>query len=193
MQGSLVKGERLMTYRLYHLVSSSTDSYYIGMTKSKLNTRLIQHSSSCRLGKKTKLYDCMRKYGNASFSIVEVGVYDTREACCLAEKEAIKTAVSTNHKLLNLAPGGEGGFVIQDIDSWKRKLRIARKGRRPALGMKHSMKNKQLFSGVSKEYWSSQTTYDKDVICQLPFKEAAIKYGISKTHYYRLRRSSPNE
>ena len=73
---------------------------------------------------------------------------------------------------------------------WRAKLSAKRKGRKPALGMKHTEASKELFRKVSREYWSTQDTYDWDDMKDMPFKQARDKYGISKTHYHRLRKRS---
>jgi predicted GIY-YIG superfamily endonuclease len=180
-------------YKLYYIVSDKTDSYYIGMTKNKLSYRLNSHKSAARSKKKTALYDCMRKYGLDNFIICLKDEFDTHNECCDAEIRAIKLARKSNHKILNLADGGEGGFNVINIESWKNKLKEKRKGRKPALGMSHTDDNKKLFSDVSRKYWDSQNTYSQDEIIKLSFKEAKQKYGISKTHYYRLKRVSSND
>jgi len=99
-----------------------------------------------------------------------------------------------DNNCLNLAPGGEGGFVVQDKDQWIKKLSKARKGGKPALGMAHTEDNKKLFSKLSREYWSTNKVYANDDIVKLSFKDAHKLYGISKTHYYRLlKRAKINE
>ncbi len=175
------------------MVSYETKKYYIGMTGTSLNKRMLSHKSSCLSGKKTPLYDIMRKYGISSFFMVLIDEFDTKEECCSAEIDYIYKARKNNHLLLNLADGGEGGFVVTDIDSWKEKLRISRQGGKPALGMEHTEENKLLFSKVSKEYWNTQETYDSIAVTSVSFKTAKEKYGVSKTHYYRLKRTLSND
>lgn len=177
-------------YKIYYLVSPSTDWYYIGMTSNAIQKRLTQHKSSARCGVKSPLYNCMRKYDD--FLIVLKDEFLTHEECCDKEIELISQAKLLEHKILNLAAGGEGGFVVSDIENWKEKLREKRRGKKPALGMTHTDENKKLFSEVSKKYWSTQDTYIPKEICKLSFKEANKIFGISKTHYYRLKRASTN-
>lgn len=176
-------------YKVYYLVSYSTNWYYIGITKNSLKTRFTQHKSSARRGVKSPLYDCMRKYED--FLIVLKKDFLSHEEACNLEILLIEEARASGHKILNLAKGGEGGFVIPEkgLESWKDKLRAKRKGRKPALGMEHTEENKKLFSDVSKKYWFTQDTYDVKKVCSVSFKEARDKHGISKTHYYRLKRS----
>jgi hypothetical protein len=101
--------------------------------------------------------------------------------------------ISNNDNTYNLAPGGLNSFVVTDKESWIGKLKKARIGGTPALGMSHTEENKKLFSKVSKEWWSSQETYNPECVLKLSFKEAHKEFGISKTHYYRLRRTLSNE
>jgi len=180
-------------YSVYFIVSEKTSFYYVGMTKNSLKKRFISHKSSARRGVKTPLYSCMRKHGIDNFLIVLRDEFESKEECCEAEKMWIRKAKLNNHKILNLAEGGEGGFVITDTESWKIKLREKRKGRKPALGMSHTEENKKYFSKCSREYWATQETYNPEEVCSLSFKDANKIHGISKTHYYRLKRSLTND
>lgn len=180
-------------YKVYYLMSKSTKSYYVGMTKNSLQTRLVQHNSCAKRGIKSQLYNCMRKYKD--FTIELEGEYATQKECCDREVELILKARESGHKLLNLAAGGNGGYVVPEEkkSEWKAKLSKKRQGRKPALGIAHTVENKQLFSKVSREYWDTQQTYNATEIVAYPFKDAREKFGISKTHYYRLKRATYNE
>jgi hypothetical protein len=134
----------------------------------------------------------MRYYGIDSFSIKLLEEFDSRKQAENREVELIGLCFENNIDIYNLAKGGTGGFVIQDVTSWKSKLSSARQGRKPALGMKHSDSNKEKFAACSREYWDSQNTYSAEDILKLGFTEANKKFGISKTHYYRLRRQAKN-
>lgn len=177
---------------LYLIVFNGTDAMYVGITRD-LQLRKNSHYCCANTGVKTPLYDCIRKY--ETFTMCIVDEFDTWDAACLAEIDFIKEARENGWNLLNLADGGEGGFVVPEdkIESWKKKLSDKRKGRTPAAGMKHTKENKALFSRVSREYWNSQDTYDAEEVTSVPFKEAKVLFGISKTHYYRLKRSLSND
>jgi hypothetical protein len=154
------------------------------MTKKDLHTRLVQHRSCARLGKKSPLYDCMRKYGVDNFLICVRDEYETKEECQQSEKDWITFARKEGWSLLNLANGGEGGYVIPEAskEEWKAKLSVARQGHKPALGMKHTEENKKFFAECNKR----KVLIYPSTITNLSFKEAKDQYGISKTHYYRL-------
>lgn len=170
-------------YKVYKITNKVNNKYYIGMTNQKLEKRFSQHKQNAKKGKVTYLYNAIRKYGSDNFIIELLSEYNSKEDCCKAEINFI----SENKNGYNLALGGEGGFVVQDIGSWKDKLKEARKGKTPALGLKHSEETKEKCAKASKEYWDSQDTYDWENIKNYSYKEAKEKFGISTTHYYRLK------
>ena len=178
-------------YYVYVIECKLNDKYYIGYTNS-YSDRWNSHKYYVKTGN-TKLYNYMRKYGIDNFEMVLLNSFK-------AKQEAIDFEISNidleDDNCLNLAPGGEGGYVIQDKNkkAWIKKLKEKRKGGKPALGMKHSEENKRLFSEVSKEYWKTKTTYNPEEILKHDFKKANKLFGISKTHYYRLlKRAKTND
>ena len=177
---------------LYEIRSTKTDKVYVGITRKALSTRWNQHKSAFNRGLKTILYDCMRSHGIDSFTISVVAEFTEEDKLLAAEKAAVlgykKLGLS-----LNILDGGESYFNIKDKDAWKAKLREKRKGRVPSLGMKHTEENKKYFSVCVKLRWDLYGRYPKEVL-DYGFTEANKKFGISKTHYYRLRKStSSNE
>lgn len=173
-------------YKVYKIVNKVNGKYYIGMTKQTLIKRFSQHKQNAKMGKNTYLYNAIRKYGNDNFEIELLLECSNKEECCNLEIEYI----SKNKNGYNLAPGGEGGFVVQDIKSWKCKLKESRKDKTPFLGKTHSEEAKKKCSEASKLYWGSQQTYSWEDIKEYSYKEAKEKFGISTTHYYRLKNKS---
>lgn len=172
-------------YKLYKITTIKDFGVYYGITKYSLNIRFNQHKFVSKSGK-SYIANAMRKYGANSFSIHLVNTFNTLEECCKAEQEIIATSTE---KLYNLASGGQTGYSMSKdprCNSWKSKLKEQRQGRKPALGMKHSEENKKIFSTSIKKRWDKCGRYPKEVI-QCGFTEANKKYGISKTHYYRMR------
>lgn len=139
---------------LYFIKHKDSNALYVGVT-SNLKLRWNSHKCSYNLGTKSKLYNHMRKYGFDNYEMVEEYRHESRRIIEGLEKTLIYWyRRSPVIKLLNLADGGEGGFVVPDhkIDEWKTKLKLARAGRKPALGMKHSDENKKRFSEMSNKY-----------------------------------------
>jgi group I intron endonuclease len=180
-----------MVFKVYKITNIISGSIYIGMTKNKLERRFWEHKNCSR---KSPLYDAMKSYGVENFVIELISSWETREACATEEKRLISELRSTN-QLYNLADGGSGGFVIQDIESWKMKLKEKRKGRQPAKGMSHSEDTKKKCFKASEEYWKDKRKYENDIeaILALSFSEAKQLYGISTTHYYRLKKRATQQ
>jgi group I intron endonuclease len=174
---------------VYLVRNELTGSVYVGITRSSLKVRWKSHKSSSKRGKKLKLYDAMRKYGFENFSISILKTCESEDDLLASEKYYVKYYRDLLGDTYNILDGGESYFPINDVSDWKNKLKKARVGKTPAKGMKHSLENRELFSKVSKDYWNSQETYNSEEIVKLTFKEANTKYSISKTHYYRLKKS----
>jgi group I intron endonuclease len=176
---------------LYEIRNSVTGSIYVGITRGSLAKRWREHKFCARKGIKTPLYDSIRTKGVENFSIHEVMKFDNEMDMLQAEKDLISFH-RLHGKCYNLLDGGEAYFAIKDWDAHKAKLRAARVGRKPALGMIHSDENKRLFSESGKKRWDMHGRYPDDVI-NYSFKDANVKFGISKTHFYRLKLAKPNE
>lgn len=175
---------------LYEIRNTESDSVYVGVTRTSLDARFRAHKCSAKRGTKTPLYDSMRSKGADKFSIHLVAEFKTEKEMLCAEKDLIAyhRRVGTCYNILD---GGASYFPIKDWEAHKEKLKAARKGKKPALGMKHSEENKKVFSKFGKLRWDIHGRYPKEVI-DYSFVEASKKFGISKTHYYRLRKLAEN-
>lgn len=172
---------------LYLIELEGSKKVYVGITNN-VQKRIQSHKDRVRSSYKTPLYCAIRsKY---LWNLKVIREFKSREEVCESEIELIEFLRELDVPLLNLADGGEGGFVVQDKESWKAKLRKARAGQQPAKGMTHTDENKRIFSECSRKYWESQETYSDDLeaILSLDHKEAKKVFGISTTHYYRLRK-----
>lgn len=169
---------------VYKIVNKVNNKEYFGITRN-LNARWNNHKLASK-SKNTPLYTAIRKYGLDNFSIVPLVFCGTWEYACEVEIALIKAY----SEAYNLAPGGSGGFVVPNKSEWLAKLRAARQGAKPALGMKHSEKTKKLCGEFSKLRWDMYGRYDPLEVLKYKFLEANKLFGISRTHYYRLRNKS---
>jgi len=169
---------------LYEIRNSENDAVYVGVTRNTLANRFRSHKH-CSKSLHTPLYCAMRKYGFDKFKIVLIYEFETEKEMLKAEKDRIAFYRNIGVKCYNILDGGDSYFPIKDMEAHRAALRERRKGRKPALGMKHTDENKKLFSECGKARWDKYGRYPEDVI-SLSFKDAKLKYGISKTHYYRL-------
>jgi group I intron endonuclease len=208
-------------YYAYLITNNVNQKVYVGITKDPVN-RWQRHQSNARSSSDkpryhTYLYNAMRKHGVGNFSCETVATFSSKEECELYEIAKIDYMRTNNVPHYNLHDGGTLGYNMQNStqyekwkkklslnaianssdttarDAWISKLKEQRKGRTPALGMKHTDETKQLASEVSNTYWDTQETFTRDAskvteILKLSHKEAKKQYGISTTHYYRLKK-----
>lgn len=175
----------MFVYKITNIISNSI---YIGITKTTIEKRFNSHKCAARRGLKSKFYCAMRSYGFDKFIIEAIDTYDNWEDLAKAELVYIKKFKDLGFNLYNMKDELQPHFYVADKEAHKTKLRIKRKGRTPAKGMKHSEENKQLFKDVSRAYWDTQEKYNFEEIRNYGFTAANRKFGISKTHYYRLRK-----
>jgi group I intron endonuclease len=173
---------------LYVIKNKVSGSEYCGITKS-IKARWASHKWAAKNNKKTALYDAIRKYGIDFFELAILEYSEDTNYICSREIDLI---ASGKYKY-NLHKGGHIGFDVRtkgpkETAEWKTKLSKARQGRKPALGMKHTEDTKKLCGVYGKLRWDKYGRYPKEVL-DYGFTEANKRFGISKTHYYRLRKT----
>lgn len=206
-------------YYAYIVENVVNSTYYIGITNNP-KERWNRHQSNARADitksrYNTYMYNAIRKYGISNFTFEVIAEFNNKNDCELFEIATIEWFRDNHIPNYNIHDGGKLGFSMADhlmyeewkqkqsdfmvrqkkndpeaFGAWRGKLSKARQGKRPALGMKHTEANKQLFSKVSTEYWDKQDTYTNYVedILKLSHKEAKNEFNISTTHYYRLKK-----
>lgn len=170
---------------IYEAYNTKNGKSYIGLTKNSIDVRKSQHESSARRGSLTYFHNALRKYGGDSFEWSVMMVCSDMDT--LKRMEVMCIGLLEEWQTYNMTDGGDGGFCVPDHkkELWKRRLSEARKGRKPALGMKHTESNKKLFSECSKR---KELKYPELDAINTSFKDANNITGISKTHFYRLRK-----
>lgn len=196
--------DNTIVYEIRCCFPGYTDLVYVGITNKPIHKRFKEHRTRANNKRKYQnnhLCNAMRAFGQEYFYTVLIKQCCTREDAEQKEIEMIKHyKEERGYRCLNMAPGGKGGYSMKNASecmrkAWLGKLKKARVGKKPALGMRHTWDNRKLFSQVSREYWDTQDTYtDKaEDILKLSHKEAKEEFGISKTHYYRLKRMFENK
>ena len=170
---------------LYVFQNKVSGRKYYGIT-SNIKRRMASHKHASKT-KKTPFYDAVRKYGweGFEFTIMEEG---TKES--IAQKEI--DLIANDPDCYNLHLGGHTGFDVRQspkLEEWKQKLRTARIGRTPTLGMQHTTETKELCGLHGKARWDKYGRYPSEVL-DYGFAESNRKFGISRTHYYRLRKAA---
>ena len=209
-------------YYAYLITNNVNQKVYVGITINPTE-RWQRHQSNARneasiKGKGTYLYNAMRKHGIENFTFEVVKEFVKELDCCTYEVNTINFFRQEDISNYNLHDGGTLGHAMSpehpkweqwklalrensiansnDIEArnaWVNKLKEQRKGRTPALGMKHTEASKKIASNVSNKYWDTQETFARDTekvkaILALSHREAKKQFGISTTHYYRLKK-----
>lgn len=176
---------------LYIVTNNISGNSYYGITNDP-RRRFYSHRSAIRRGVKSRFYDAVRSYGEEKF---------TWELVVEGDDEFIKQLeidlIASDPNCYNMHPGGGGGFSMRnkteaERKEWRKKLSVARQGRKPALGMKHSEETKALCGTYGRARWDKYGRYPGEVL-DFGFAEANRKFGISKTHYYRLRKAASDD
>lgn len=178
---------RYSVYKIVNLVNNKT---YIGMTSTNILTRFGRHWFQAKQKKGFAIHNAMSKHGIKNFIIGALEEFESKEEARQFEIEMISKTKGSNS--YNIKDGGEGGLHVRDKETWKRNMARARLGKTPFKGFKHSKEAKQKSSEASKKYWDSVYTYPKEVV-NMRYKDAYKLYGISRTHYYRLKKESKHE
>jgi group I intron endonuclease len=95
-------------YVIYKLTSPN-EKVYIGQTNN-FNGRMAEHKSNSKW-RKTKLYNCIRKYGWDMFTKEIIGNTNTKQNANILEESLIQKYKATGHNGLNTRITAEGGDV----------------------------------------------------------------------------------
>lgn len=172
---------------LYEWRNKASGRSYYGITRH-IARRMASHRFAVNQGNKTPFYDAVRSYDWDGFDFYvlsegsEIGIALLEQQC-----------IAYDDTCYNLHQGGHIGFDVTTKDAvsvelWKTKLRAAREGKTPAAGMTHTEETKRLCGEYGKARWDKYGRYPNEVL-DYGFAEANRKFGISKTHYYRLRKA----
>lgn len=175
---------------IYTATNRFNGNVYVGKTKN-LKARKAGHKCMAKTGKtrKCKFHNAIRKYGWDAFEW-RIALHIPIDADVDWHEQQMIDYYKGIGECYNLLPGGGGGHSVkpENKELWRERMKESRAGRKPALGMKHSDENKELFSKLSKEWWATQVKYEINHPWEISFKDANEKFGISKTHFYRLRK-----
>lgn len=180
---------------VYIVENQENGRVYVGQTRRTLEIRKCQHEWAALRGNSMTPFHCaIRKYGAEAFIWHEY--IRTNDLATLDYMERLVIANECPHRLYNVEDGGHTGSSGPLSEEHKAKMREARKGGRPALGMKHSEAVKEIMAANRKKRWGEDGKFTPQMVAEivtLGFAEAVAKFGISKTHYYRLKRRQDHD
>ena len=140
-----------------NLINVNTYAYYIVYEttniingKRYIGCHATNDLSDGYIGSGSLLKRAIIKYGIKSFKRVILHYAKDSEEMFKIEASLVTEEFVNTTKTYNLVPGGLGGFKVQDIEDWKLKLKLARRGKKPALGLIHTEESKKKISNSNK-------------------------------------------
>ncbi len=204
-------------YDVYMLTSTGNpDKVYIGYTGGGYQQRFKEHLYEAVATTRKKLEDptfkgrwlisAINKYGADSFKTTRINSYATEEEAKAAEKLWIKQ-FRPKGKAWNMTDGGEGASGCIPSEETRAKQRRAMTGKytgennpmygrvgglNPMFGKTHTEEAKAKQSEANKGDNNANYKYDPVLIASFPNqKEATLATGISKRHYYMIKKANP--
>ena len=149
---------------VYEATNKINGKVYVGLTTTNLKHRRGSHIRSAKSGSMAYFHKALRKYGADSFEWDVVILTNNLQKLYQLEK-----------------------MVIGMYEPWQ-TYNTSLGGEHSAYGMKHSKATKDLCRQHAKARWDGKRAVDKypeeAYLCS-SYKEAAIKYGVPKTTWYR--------
>lgn len=167
----------MIIYQAYH---KEFPAFYIGKTIKTLEYRKKQHENEAKYKRSNSYFHkALRKYGIDSFKWVELERCNTIEELNAAEIRWIKLLKDCNHKVYNLAEGGNGGDcggsmywkthtqskemrqkISEGLKRYYKHNNNANKGK-TRIGHKHSEETKAKISESKKGHIVTEETREK--------------------------------
>jgi hypothetical protein len=122
-------------YEVYILKFKTSQKIYVGYTSIGVMNRFRKHCTNAYSGLESKLYRAIRKYGEKDIAIKIASSHNLKDEAKRKEIELIEKYDSFKSGY-NMTHGGDGGWCVQDKESWRKKLSASNKG----LGNSNSIK-----------------------------------------------------
>lgn len=101
-------------YVLYKITCSANGKVYVGYSSKSAEDRFKAHLLNARWKRKTALYDAIRCYGDAAFSVEVVLTCETHAEACAHEIRLISELKSILPVGYNMTKGGDGVPLTQE-------------------------------------------------------------------------------
>lgn len=156
-----------MKYKFYKHTNKTTRKSYIGYTSQCVQKRWKDHvRNALNYNHQTRFYHAIRKYGPDDWECeILYEIEGSKEEALKKEKDLIEE-YNTYKTGYNATDGGTGGFVVKDIEGWKKRLSKATTGQ-----------NNPNYSGLS----------DEDILKEIVSLSKQLGYNIG---ICELRRKS---
>lgn len=146
--------------KIYLITNTKNGKKYVGITRRSISERWAEHLEESRRGRsKRALTMALRKYGQDSFLIEQIGEAENWDSLCAAEVELIESIGTKAPNGYNMTDGGDGsiGLCPEALERMKEKCRASRHTEETkrliseaGKGRKHSTEAKQKISSARK-------------------------------------------
>ena len=181
-----------------YLIKVNNDIRYIGKTTVPLSVRLYQHIRNAKQGKKTPLYDLLRKYIEQDISIESIENVNSEN---WQEREIfyIKKYRDDGYRIVNVTDGGDGVSLFGDKNGMYgkkhssesiEKMKLNRSGISPwNKGIRYKLVNPINKENKVRGVYHHNSKLDDDKVREIrnlrkygiSFQKIANIYGVSKT------------
>lgn len=127
-----------------HNIRQQFSHYFIYKTTCLVNGKIYigchatNNLNDGYFGSGKLLLVAIKKYGKENFTREILETFSNPEDMFDRERILVNEDLISSGKSYNLVVGGSGGFKVQDIETWKKKLSASRIGNTNAKGTKHT-------------------------------------------------------
>jgi group I intron endonuclease len=192
-------------FNVYYISCTVTGLGYVGITGWSINRRFKRHLWNAQWGRPGALYDAVREYGNAAFTVELLQVVSSWDDACETECLLIAELDTKLPNGLNATGGGDGNFGYEYTDEvrarmsasgskkrlteeHRQRIGAAHKGRKygPEFGAKISVRNSGKIPSAETREKMRQARLGKP----LPEAVVAKMVGQKRTPEQRARMSA---
>lgn len=145
-----------------NIYSSIYNFYLVYKTTNLINSKIYIGCHATNdledgyIGSGKLLKKAVKKYGKENFKFEILHFFNNPTDMFECERRLVTIDLVESDESYNLVVGGSGGFKVLNVDEWKSKLKESRKGKKPALGLRHSEETRKRISekGKGKTPWN---------------------------------------
>lgn len=114
---------------VYKITNTINNKSYVGQTIYSIEHRWSRHLSAAKSGSPFRFHSAIRKYGPDPWKLEVLFEDENTDIIRKYEETVIEQENLTHSKYgYNAKPGGCGGWIVRDVETWKQKQSMASSG-----------------------------------------------------------------